>query len=83
MNLRNQTMTSNDLPSQLRRIGLRAAADGLDDLIARATKQKWSLHQVLEEIARTEMEHKVARNLERRLKAARLVHRPRERVRNI
>ena len=72
MNLRNRRMMNNDLPSQLRRIGLHATAEGLDDLLARATKLKWSLHQLLEEIARAELEHKAARNLERRLKSARL-----------
>jgi DNA replication protein DnaC len=64
--------TNNDLPAQLLRIGLRAAAAGLDDLLARAVKQKWSPRELLEEIARSEASDKAARNLRRRLSAARL-----------
>jgi len=62
----------NDLPAQLRRIGLHAAASGLDDLLARAVKQKWSPRQLLEEVARAERAEKAARNLNRRLGRARL-----------
>lgn len=68
----NSQMISNDLPGQLRQIGLRATAQGLDDLLARATKQRWSPHQLLQEIARVEISDKAARNLKRRLGAARL-----------
>ncbi len=64
--------TTNDLSGQLLRIGLRATAQGLDDLLARAIKQKWSPRQLLEEIARSEVAEKAARNLQRRLAAARL-----------
>ncbi|QQS45168.1 MAG: ATP-binding protein [Acidobacteriota bacterium] len=64
--------TTNELPQQLLRIGLRATSEGLDDLLARAVKQRWSPRQLLEEIARTETAEKAARNLERRLSAARL-----------
>jgi len=64
--------TSNDLTGQLRRIGLRATAEGLEDLLARAIKQKWSSRQFLEEIARSETSEKAARNLTRRLSVARL-----------
>jgi DNA replication protein DnaC len=66
------TTTNNDLPAELLRIGLRATSEGLDDLLARAIKQKWSPRQLLEEIARSEYSAKAARNLERRLQAARL-----------
>lgn len=66
------TTTNNDLPANLLRIGLRATAEGLDDLLARAIKQKWSPRQLLEEIARAEASAKAARNLQRRLAAARL-----------
>jgi hypothetical protein len=41
-------MTNNDLTGQLRQLGLQATAQELDDLIARATKQKWSPLQVIE-----------------------------------
>ena len=64
--------TSHELPNQLRRIGLRATAEGLEDLLARAIKQKWSPRQLLEEITRSEASEKTARNLTRRLAAARL-----------
>ena len=66
------TTTNNDLPADLLRIGLRATAEGLDDLLARAVKQKWSPRQMLEEIARSETSEKAARNLQRRLQTARL-----------
>lgn len=65
------TMNSN-LPAQLRRVGLRSTAEGLDDLIARATKLRWSPHQLLEEIAHAEISYKASRNLERRMKSATL-----------
>ena len=39
------TMTpSNSLSSQLEQIGLHALARGVDDFLARATKQRWSPH---------------------------------------
>jgi DNA replication protein DnaC len=66
------TTTSKALSAELLRIGLRATAEGLDDLLARAIKQKWSPRQLLEEIARSESSEKAARNLQRRLSAARL-----------
>lgn len=66
------TTMTNDLSGQLSRIGLRATSEGLDDLLARAVKQKWSPRQLLEEIARSEVSARAARNLQRRLSAARL-----------
>src|SRR5687767_12629483 len=66
------TMTIEPLPEHLRRIGLKATSEGLDDLLARAIKQKWSSRQLLEEIVRSELSEKAARNLKRRLSAARL-----------
>ena len=65
-------MTNNDLTGQLRQLGLQATAQELDDLIARATKQKWSPLQLIEAIARSESANRAARNLQRRLKLARL-----------
>jgi DNA replication protein DnaC len=64
--------TNNDLTGQLRQLGLQATAQELDDLIARATKQKWSPLQMIEAIARSESADRAARNLQRRLKQARL-----------
>lgn len=72
MNSPKMKIMSDDLPEQLRQIGLRATAEGLDDLLAHAIKQKWSHRQLLEEIARLESSDKAARNLQRRLGAARL-----------
>lgn len=66
-----QTM-ENDLPAHLRQLGLLASAEGLDDLVARAIKQRWSPRQLLEEVARAETAEKAARNLKRRLHCARL-----------
>jgi len=63
---------SNDLSGQLLQIGLRASSEGLEDLLARATKQRWSSRQLLEEMARSELTEKAARNLKRRLTLARL-----------
>lgn len=63
---------SDDFAGLLLRIGLGATAEGLDDLLARAIKQKWSHRQLLEEVARQEASAKAARNLERRLKMARI-----------
>jgi len=64
--------TNNDLSRQLRQLGLQATAQELDDLIARATKQKWSPLQLIEAIAKSESADRASRNLERRLKQARL-----------
>lgn len=64
--------TPNDLPSRLTQIGLRATATGLDDLVARAGKGRWSARQLLEEMARLESEERARANLARRLSAARL-----------
>jgi DNA replication protein DnaC len=65
-------MSSDDLAGLLLRIRLRATAEGLDDLLARAIKQKWAHRQLLEEMARQEISARAARNLERRLQAARI-----------
>jgi DNA replication protein DnaC len=61
-----------DLPAQLLKIGLRATAAGLDDLIARAARSRLSPRALLEEIARTEMAEKAERNLRRLLGQARI-----------
>jgi DNA replication protein DnaC len=63
---------NDDFTGLLLRLGLRATAEGLDDLLSRAIKQKWSHRQLLEELARAETAAKAARNLERRLQAARI-----------
>ena len=62
------TMTNNNLATQLRQIGLRALPSQLDDFIARATKVRWSPHQILEELVKAEATQRSRRSLERRLR---------------
>ncbi len=61
-----------DLPSQLQSLGLALTAQTLEDLLARATSQRWSPRQLLEEVARSEAADLARRSLERRLAQARL-----------
>jgi len=67
-----QTTSKTDLAGELSRIGLRATAASLDDLIARASKQRLAPRALLEEIARAETSDRTRRSLERRLRQARL-----------
>jgi DNA replication protein DnaC len=60
--------TSYSLSEQLRQIGLCAIPAQLDDFLARATKARWSPHQLLEEVTRTETVERSRRSLERRLR---------------
>jgi DNA replication protein DnaC len=62
------TTPSNSLPAQLEQIGLHALAGELDDFLARAAKQRWSPHQILEHLAQTEAAERAHRSLERRLR---------------
>jgi DNA replication protein DnaC len=62
------TIPSNSLPAQLQQIGLRAVPGELDDFLARATKARWSPHQVLEQLAQAEVAERSRRSLERRLR---------------
>jgi DNA replication protein DnaC len=65
--------TPNDnLKTQLQHLGLALTAQGLEDLVSRATAQRWSPRQLLEEIARSETADLARRSLERRLAQARL-----------
>ena len=69
-------MTNNNLSAQLRQIGLCALPAELDDFIARATKARWSAHQILEELTKAETGERSRRSnalstlapLERRLR---------------
>jgi DNA replication protein DnaC len=61
-------MTSNSLAGQLQQIGLCAVPAQLDDFIARATKARWSAHQILEEVVKAEAAERSRRSLERRLR---------------
>jgi DNA replication protein DnaC len=60
------------LSSQLRRLGLTRVADDLNDLLARAAKDRWTPVALLEALARTEIEDRARRSLERRFRHARL-----------
>jgi DNA replication protein DnaC len=57
---------------RLRELGLRATAEQLSDLVARATKERWSVAQILEHIADLEEKDRARRSLERRLARSRL-----------
>ena len=65
-------MTERDLRALLRALGLSATADGLDDLIALATKKRWSPFELFEQVAIIEEKDRAQRGLERRLKRSRL-----------
>lgn len=59
---------SNSLGAQLRQIGLRAIPADLDDFLARATKNRWSPQQLIEQLVRVETEERSRRSMERRLR---------------
>jgi len=59
---------TNSLSAQLRQIGLRALESGLDDFLARATKNRWSPHQMFEQLVHMETEERSRRSMERRLR---------------
>lgn len=63
---------NNDLVAGLKQLNLLLTADSLDDLLARAATGRWSPRQLLEEIARSEIQDLARRSLERRLAQARL-----------
>lgn len=65
---RETTMNSNSLTAQLAQIGLRALPAQLDDFLARAAKDRWSPHQVLEHMVQEEVAERSRRSLERRLR---------------
>lgn len=66
------TTNASDLAKTLRALGLHRTADDLPDLIARATKSRWSPVQLLEEVARTETHERARKSVERRLSQAHL-----------
>lgn len=66
------TIDPTDLAAELIKIGLRATADGLDDFLARATRQKLSPRELLEQIARAEAANRSRRSLQRLLTTARI-----------
>ena len=60
------------LSSQLRRLGLTRVAEDLNDLLARAAKDRWTSVALLEALTLLELEDRARRSLERRFKRARL-----------
>jgi len=63
---RTTTMTK-DLADGLRALGLLRTAEDLADFISRATRSRWSVPQILEQITRVEAEDRSRRSVERRL----------------
>jgi DNA replication protein DnaC len=59
---------ASNLAAQLRQIGLCALPTQMDDFLARAAKGRWSPHQILEQMAQTEIAERSRRSLERRLR---------------
>jgi len=64
--------TMPDLLESLRALGLWLLADELDDFIARATKNRSSVRQVLEDVARLELQERARKSVERRLRRSRI-----------
>ena len=60
------------LGDQLAALGLRYTAAHLDDVVALATKRRWSLTQVLEHLTEQEQHDRARRSLERRLARGRI-----------
>ena len=65
-------MTMNELPTTLRALGLHATAASLDDLLARAIKQRLSPQAILESLVQAEMLERSQRSLERRMVRSRI-----------
>jgi len=60
------------LADQLAALGLRYTAAHLDDVVALATKRRWSTTQLLEHLVESEQQERTRRSLERRLARARI-----------
>ncbi len=60
------------LAERLKTLGLHHTAAHLDDLVAQATKRRWSPTQLLEHLAETEQQERTRRSLERRLARSRI-----------
>src|SRR5499426_2428377 len=61
-----------ELATGLAPLGLRHTAGHLDDVVALATKRRWSPTQLLEHLVETEQQERTRRSLERRLLRSRL-----------
>ena len=66
------TNKTTDLGATLKALGLWRIAEDLDDFVARATKARWSVVQVLAELARLEAQERARRSCERRLSGSRV-----------
>jgi DNA replication protein DnaC len=66
------TIPRTDLAASLAALGLRSTANHLPDLLARATKHRWSGTSLLEELARIEAADRAQRSLDRRLVRSRI-----------
>jgi DNA replication protein DnaC len=66
------TNAAPELPAQLRQLNLRATAEQLDDIVARATRQRLAPRVLLEELVQRELADHAQRNLQRLLAQARL-----------
>lgn len=67
------TKTPSDaLHEALRAIGLLGLADELDDFIARATRDRWSVRETLEQLASIESRDRAHRSIQRRLSRSHL-----------
>jgi hypothetical protein len=58
------------LTANLSRLGLTYTADSLNDLIARATRARWSPTVLLDTLVQAELDARAHRRLERQLQAA-------------
>lgn len=61
------TTTTKDLADALRALGLLRTAEDLADFVSRATRNRWSVPQILEQMTRVEAEDRSRRSVERRL----------------
>jgi DNA replication protein DnaC len=61
-----------DLGHALTTLGLRHTATHLDDVVALATKRRWSVTQLLEHLVANEQQERTRRRLERRLLRSRI-----------
>jgi DNA replication protein DnaC len=66
------TSKTSELTAALKTLGLWRVADDLDDFVARATKGRWSVVQILSELARLEAQERARKGCERRLSRAKL-----------
>ena len=62
----------NDLEHSLCEIGLRATAEALNDMVARATQKRWGPTELLENVVRAELADRSRKSLERRMKRSRI-----------